>query len=371
MLLVGVFAAGLARLLDLRLRTGDVYPRGSSLRGDPQGTKVLFTALDQIGLATSRNRDPNPSRALGGRELTLLVPALDPCELLGGSSVLAATDTLVRRGARAIVLLDEQGLTCLDGGREGPELLSRKTRPGPGLLEHWGLWVGQMRGEREPSQPAVRDALASDELPERLRLPGPLAFTGLSPDWSVVYRRHQRPVAIQRRLGQGTLVVLSSTYPLTNQAMLEARSSALVWWLLGGRRAVVFDEVHLGVAEERGVVHLASSLGLLGGLGGLLVVFALLAWRGAAPFCPRRERAAAQAPAGGAPPELVALLTRAVPPRELVTTCVHERLATLRERERARLYFPALAGAADPRAARDIVPHFNGLVRLFSERHRP
>ncbi|HEX9880373.1 MAG TPA: hypothetical protein VGB25_09285, partial [Candidatus Binatia bacterium] len=45
LLVVVLFAGGLARLFVQRFERGDVYPPYSSLRTDPLGTKVLYDSL--------------------------------------------------------------------------------------------------------------------------------------------------------------------------------------------------------------------------------------------------------------------------------------------------------------------------------------
>ena len=55
-LLLLIFAAGVAHLFALRFESGDVYPAYSSLRSDPLGTKALYESLENIAsLSVSRN----------------------------------------------------------------------------------------------------------------------------------------------------------------------------------------------------------------------------------------------------------------------------------------------------------------------------
>ncbi len=364
---LGLFGYGLLNLLDRRFDAGDVYPAGSSLRADPLGTKVLFSALERLELEVSRNLDAEPAVPAEPHEVVLILPALDSCDLLQGSRILGAADSFARRGARVLLLLDHEQLSCAPG-LTSARLFGPRGQGGPSLLGHWGLALEA--AELAGASTAIRDADAAQSVPAEVVVPGRLSLAALSPDWQVVLRRQQRPVAAVRRLGQGSLAIVTSSFPLSNEAMQSARSTELLLWLLGGARRVVFDEAHLGVSEERGVVQLLGKLHLYGFVFGLLALFGLFAWRRLATFCPRPVREQTLAPPAGVPGELVALLMRALPDDELVKACVRERLSALGQRERTRLCLPALASANHHTGARDVPEHYNALVRLFSERRR-
>ena len=58
-LLVGALLYGVVRLISVRENVGDIYPRYSTLRADPLGSKALFEALDGVnGIRVSRNFQP-------------------------------------------------------------------------------------------------------------------------------------------------------------------------------------------------------------------------------------------------------------------------------------------------------------------------
>ncbi len=366
--LIALFVLGSWALVAGRFDAGDIYPPGSSMRGDPQGTKVLYRALSESDRRVSRNLDADPALPAEPHDLVLVIAALDPCDLVQGSQILGAADDLARRGTRVLLLLDDQQLSCTKSGRSPVELFSRGQQGGPSLLGHWGLALEAL-GPASTST-AVRDDQAPLAVPSHVTLPGRLAIAALSPEWQVVLRREQRPVAAVRHLGEGSLALLTSTFPLTNEAMSRARSTELVTWLLGGRRRVVFDEVHLGLSAESGVVQMLGSLHLYGACTGLLALFALSVWRRSARFCPRHATSEPSALQAGVPQELVALLMRALHSDELVKTCVRERLATMAARERSELSLPALARANHPNGAGDVAEHYNALVQLFSGKHR-
>jgi len=76
------FGLGLARLLNLRLEVGDVYPPYSSHRTDPLGASALADALAEVGVDVQRNHKPL-SRLPAGRGATLMVLGAAPRWLEG------------------------------------------------------------------------------------------------------------------------------------------------------------------------------------------------------------------------------------------------------------------------------------------------
>jgi hypothetical protein len=171
-------------------------------------------------------------------------------------------------------------------------------------------------------------------------------YFDLEPDagWRVIYRRGGEPVLVERQHGRGSIVLVADAYFLSNEALQRAREPALLAWLVGPHRRVVFGEAHLGVVANPGVAALARRYGLAGGCFTLLLLAALFVWRRMAGFIPPAEAAGEVAltyhPAAG----LEALLRRSVAPAELVPTCVHEWRTTAREADRARVE-AALAAA--------------------------
>ena len=66
------FCYGVAHLLVLRFKTGDVYAPYSSLRSDPLGTRALFESLARLnGLSVRRNYEAL-SKFGAGRDTTIL-----------------------------------------------------------------------------------------------------------------------------------------------------------------------------------------------------------------------------------------------------------------------------------------------------------
>lgn len=98
LLLGGVFMFGIWRLFDLRFATGDVYPRYSSLRADPEGTRALYDSLSEMpGYQVSRNYRPLARLAPGDQ--TVLYLGSSPEDL----DQIKALEDLAKAGARVVI----------------------------------------------------------------------------------------------------------------------------------------------------------------------------------------------------------------------------------------------------------------------------
>ena len=66
------FCYGVAHLLVLRFKTGDIYAPYSSLRSDPLGTRALFESLTRLNDVSVRRNYEVFSKLASGRNTTIL-----------------------------------------------------------------------------------------------------------------------------------------------------------------------------------------------------------------------------------------------------------------------------------------------------------
>ncbi len=340
-----LFAAALARLLALRLAGGDVYPASSSLNADPLGTRALHDALARLpGLSVSRNHAPL-TRLGDGAGTTLFVLGAAGIEGEDESGPEgAALRRFVGSGGRLVLgFLGAETRSVLAAPKksERPPRDDRAPdetpRPSPaplfaskgrGLLESWGV-----RLARHPLAKGVKPALArATSSAEALALPAELTWHGRTSfetraGWSVLYTSSGYPVLVERRIGAGSIVLLSDSYPASNEAVVKERRSALLSYLTGSSRRVVFDETHLGVLESEGVASLGRRYRLTPFLASLLVLAGLFVWKNATSLLPRGDARAARGDAVSGRDSfsgLVGLLTRGLAPKELPGALVDE-----------------------------------------------
>lgn len=346
--LLGLFAFGVARLFTMRFRAGDVYPAYSSLRSDPLGTRILYEALSLCeGVAVERLHEPLAARAGEPAATVLFLGAPSGNPLYVDRHAAAFAGGMIRDGGRLVVTFmprnwksgDGDGGGNADKGEEEDEADAKEPkerkrdedRPEAQPVSLMALWgVGF---EDLPADQAELAFLAPGfepaGLPPAVSCHTSLVFTNGAPEWRTVYARRNRPVIIARDFGRGSVVLSAMSYFVSNEAMRRERHPALLAWLLGPHRRVVFDEYERGLARQRGVATLARQYGLQWFAAGLLLLALLFVWRGATVFVPPPAAAGGDARAVVAAGKdskagLTNLLRRSIPPGAVLATCVAE-----------------------------------------------
>ena len=354
LLLVAVagFVLGLAHLFRLRFESGDAYPRYSSLRTDPLGTKGLYDSLSTL-LPVARNVR-NLARLGDGQGTTLLILAVDHRDLEVPPSEFKALETFVRSGGRLVISFDpsygpEHSSGFPLGSRAGATRWrgtnAPSARPGGGgsqegplvALETQWAWtffhLPLERGTNGVHLPA----------PARRRdtgMPGPLELpqhTALvmrpeDPAWQVLYARdcptNTAATILERRLGRGSLVLVADSWPFSNEALRRDRQSSLLSWVTGPASRVLFEETHLGTQVEPGIAGLAREYRLGGFFAAALVLAGLFVWRNSSSFLPPLPDPAAGAPSlipgRDSSAGFINLLRRSIAPVDLMTVCLQQ-----------------------------------------------
>lgn len=355
-------AAGTAWLVvSWRFDAGDLHPAYSTHRADPMGAAALYESLARLpGLTVTRNeRDLETADLPPGAALVLL--GVDPEWRLAGR--LAALEAFVRQGGCLVLALrplqDDGRLVVdrLETQRRGPR--RGASRPSKG-------WPGGLLVESEPDVDQLLErlgvelgyaALPRDELAERAMAVVAVSGNGPVPrqrvawysaltfslpddvtDWQTVLRRGEAPVVIARPVGQGRVVLATDSYWLSNEGLRRERPAALLAWLVGPHRRIVFDESHLGVVQTPSAGDLARQYGLTWPLAGLVLIGLLFVWRSMSRLVPppvdwaaglRREAAQGKTAGEG----FVHLLRVNITPGRLLPVCLAEWVRTVgRER---------------------------------------
>lgn len=306
------FAWGLVRLYDLRLVAGDIYPVYSSYRSDPLGAKVLFESLAQLpGYTSERNfRDLDDLHQNSGTLLWLgedpFLFALRPEEDFKQFEAIASRGIRLVFAMAPIKRLPPSAQTVL------------KERS---LEKRWGItfvYVRRLASETEDHE---------GPLPKRTAL--------------VIKTGAQVTPFVEEQFGKGSVVLIDTAYPLSNEALATERDTPLIERVLGANHTVIFDEHHLGLSENASIAMLARKYRLMGLAAGLLILAALFIWRNSSPLLPPRRRPAwdeARLAAGrDSASALQHLLRRNIAESDLIPACVREWEKSGRE---ARGYSP-------------------------------
>lgn len=362
-MLTAAFAAGLTHLLKLRLDAGDVYSPYSSLRADPLGAKVLHDSLAELeSVEVGRNLMPlqylkvdeeTVVLYLGADFMDLVIPSAEDQKLLR-EQLLA--------GARVVVALlptNSEHLAYLVDDDSSSASASTSGQNAP--LSKEGMEESQRKAERERRRRLAMIDLESSSvvlrgldvemtyraLPEsrekgvltRLAVPAAsdlqtsipwhsaLGFRNLDEPWRPVLVRDGVPVVIERSFGKGSLVLMTDSYPFSNEMAFRNPDGRFVAWVVGNRSKVLFDETHLGLGEQPGVASLARRFRLHGLAGGILVLVALFVWRAGSSLVPRRDEDGPDlnmSSGRDAATGLVHLLRRTIPGPDLLEACYEE-----------------------------------------------
>ncbi len=288
--LIVLLAWGLEQVVVSPLQTGAAYPEYSSLRSDPMGTMALYESLGKIlkvnRLYKSRMRvDPGPGT-------TIFVLGVDPVAWTKlKTDTLKQYEALTSKGARLVIAF----LPVSEPWKD------TEARP---VESRWHIGFVYRNLHVEPGEIPRESAL---ELK-----PG-VEWTKLGAG------------AFERKLGKGSVVLISESYPLSNEGLREERNAGLIVKLAGPAQEVIFDENHFGVVESGSITKLMRKYHLEGALALLALVAALFLWRSASSLLPSRAPGAEQAVAGRDSLDgMVALLRRGIPERDLVRVCYGE-----------------------------------------------
>ena len=410
LVLLAGFGFGLARLLDLRLAGGDVFPAYSTLRSDALGAKALHDSLAELpDLRVERayrtwRRQFAPAFVAANRaavetvpldQTTLFVVGLEPQRwpYLFRRDELDTLEELTRRGLRVVLtfrpLKTVPTTQSLRHQREEEEERLKKAAekrdrhdrdkdgeatPPPAKTRHeedadkkdaedarrelsvmfpvdvsarWKLDFHRVRLDgrgrlpdkfQPPPDPSVATPAAGSEARVGAETVSwhsladwdadPPAAAAPPALWHALLRRNRgRAVLVERSFGAGSIALATDSFFLSNEALAgDDRHAALLAALVGPKaRRIIFDERHLGVSEDPGMMTLVRRYGLDGALAALGLLVALFLWRNATSLAPPRpepvEVNGAEGVAGReASAGFGALLRRGVAVKELVPT---------------------------------------------------
>jgi hypothetical protein len=286
---------GLNEIVRSPLESGDVYPPYSSLRSDPLGARALYESLAELPeLQVSRLYKSR--EVLADRDAAIFVLGVDPNGWLSvAAKTLEQYEKLVSAGGRLVIGF----------------LPVRVHVPPTGALAVEQRWHLRLR------------AVGSRVSPVLQRDPGFGFVTG--PEWTVLESNGRYATALERNFGAGSIVLLTSCFPLSNEGLSSARKPDLIARIVGAARRVWFDEEHFGVAESGSVATLLRKYRLEGGVAVLLLTTLLFLWRSTSSFLPPASRAKSEMVTGRDSMDAMAsLLRRGIPRKNLIAACREE-----------------------------------------------
>jgi hypothetical protein len=420
-----VFLAGVYWLFQLRFRRGDIYPPYSTFRADPLGCKAFYESLGAYeGVSARRALEPfdqledvegsvflnlgvvaspfawerefvTDMRQFihhGGRLIISFAPVtrrVDPWAYEFEDEDSASEDE--ESASEDEVLKDEDEDRDEDSASEDEESASedevlkdededRDEESRSRFMKQslaWGLTNVVL--DAEPGGTAMRSATAADlDLPDSIPGRTRLAFGAIHEDWKTLYAIDGHPVILERLIGDGTVIVSSLSYIVSNEAIKNDRHTRLLAWLVGPHDTAIFNEYLHGIVHRTGIAALARQYQLEPLFAGLLLLAALFIWRSICPLVPPGiGDAGADSDGGistgrGSGSALVNLLRRNIPRQKILPACYNEW-----KRTRGHEILPdeLRSGIADafresrlaPAAKRKPAHTYNRLHQLLSE----
>jgi hypothetical protein len=345
---------------------------------------VYFDSLAQLGETRTRRHQQPIARLPERGDAALFVFGLAWREFAAEQDEFNALETFVRGGGRLVVTLypeRTQPRQFVSGqGSNAPvfksPLQEEMRRPPINLREEWGFGLDYipLPRQRMTLLPVKAVRVIPADVPAELSWHSALVFTNLDSSWRVVYARDSRPVMIERMVGAGTIVLATDSFFVSNEAMRSERSPALLSWLPGRSREIVFDETHLGVIERAGVAVLARRYRLHGTVLALIGLALLFIWKNSMSFVPRPSDSATATPVLGreSAAGFQSLLRRSLPPGELLQACLDEwhkaaaldPRASAARRARMRTVVEAHNAAEKP----NLVDTYREIARLLNQK---
>jgi hypothetical protein len=324
-------AASLYQLFALRFEAGDIFPAGSSLRSDPLGSMALYQALERTGgVKVERNY-----RSLANQKVaacTILLLGNNHHELTTAhKQEIAEVDQLVAAGNRVVVAFNPVTTVPESRPEPSPKPVDAKTPKAVKAPDTaWGISTSYLPvSEAAPDKTLVKANLTEPglALPAEIRLLSRLTLQPPPTGWRTIYAVDGKAVVLERSIGSGSLVLVSDSSLFSNEALKADRQAALLVWLLGEHRRIIFDEFHLGVSEQGGIMMLAQRFGLLPLIGVLLLMAGLYIWQQSIPLNPAGAVASSDLAVGVTHDSfsgLVNLLQRSIPANQLLKVCCQE-----------------------------------------------
>jgi len=379
LVLAAGFAWGMIHLFQLRFEGGDIYPPYSSLRADPLGVEVFYEGLQSIPEMTVGRFYQTSAKLTGNRRRALFLFGVDKDELrLTPEPDFKALQTFLYNGGRVVITFLPAGTEQKTWTPHAPTNDLAEAAKTVSMLDKFGFGVeddtlfipnttAKWAGSNTP--PA--------ELPTSLSWHSADYFRDMDTNWYTLYQRGNHPVIVERAFGPGSLVLSSDSYYVSNEAVRRERHPALLAWLVGGRREVLFDETHLGVEEHPSVGTLLRQYHLGGLLAGLLLVAGLFVWQSSVPLLPplpdEPEGRAALVQGQDASAGFASLLRRSIPPSEILSVCFAEWKSGCAQNPRAAARLAAIEKIVETEqslapGARRPVEAWQDIQRILTER---
>jgi hypothetical protein len=241
------------------------------------------------------------------------------------------------------------------------------------VAKRWGFGFGYLPEEKKAYDRHAALVEPGGKLEADLTWHSALYFRDLKPHWKVLYMCGTMPVIIERKYGDGSIVLVADSYLVSNEALRKERHPRLLARLVAGPPQVIFDEESRGLRDSPGIASLARKYRLHGVVAGLVLLAIFFVWKNSVRFIPAYEAPFAEADviAGKESSEgFINLLRRSIRPAVIFETCLAEWRKTFARnpRELAKVEEIVAQEQARPTRERDPIAAYRAISRAIKHR---
>jgi hypothetical protein len=315
--------------LKVRLETSDSFPEYSTYRADPKGLRAFYESLQSTDLVQVSRRLQSSKILPSGENRVLVLAGVGAEQETVTDEDAALFTHWLETGGRLIIALRPEKIS-FSKGQLAPGASQEEKEGRPFVL--WQTLIRRWGADLIPvseTHAATVTSTSFGTLPHWL---GRNSFDRLTSDWKVIAVQGNKNVIIERPFAQGSIVLLADTYPLSNEALAADRNTAFLLWLIDNRRGVQFEETHLGLSEQPGIMTLAQRYGLQGTLISIVAVLLLFIWKCQYTLVPRTRSDQNRSTVAGSSSDQVflSLLQRTLSQKDLLGVCITTWLKTAR-----------------------------------------
>jgi hypothetical protein len=396
LLCAALFGGTIYLLIKDRFESGDVYPPSSSLRSDPLGAMILFESLRALpGVKVQRDHNA-VNRLPAGQQTTYLHLAAKSGQWREmPPDLYRVIDRFLLEGGRLVITLTPQYRIRETPVKDEPEKegdadkkedkdpapkdekpkKEEKDRSIVSLEEKWGLKLTQQASD-DPEN--IARNVSTLPLPPEVKWNGNIVLQDPDASWQVLYKTDRGAVLAEKKRGPGSIVIVTDSYFVSNEALVRDRHPELLAWLVGSSDHIVFDEAHHGIRESPGIAALARKYQLHGGVAALIILAALFIWKSSSPLAPLRatsEKSGTILMGRTSGAGFVSLLKRNIPANRVLEICLEEwrkafsHSSRFTPQEKAAVEEIARAETAAPSKERDPVTAYQKICTAL-RRHR-
>ncbi len=350
--IITFFIFGTYWLFSLQFEAGDIYPPYSSLRSDPLGTRAFFESCDNLNqISTERNFLPF-KRIKWEKADTFFFAG---SKRLPVKSRMEAFNKQAKKGKRIVYMLF-------------PVDRMARLKKGKSI----GSWETKGFTVKKFDWKSKDKSIADYRFDNRLSLHSNRYFQIKDNSWKTILSYHNYPVIIEKKIGNGSIVMTTDSYYISNEILKKNPTPKLLLWLIGGKTRIVFDEAHFNIKANYGIASLIKEYDLVFFFITIIIVTILFIWKNATHFIPPLSTGTyddenilmeKDSRAG-----LINLLYRNINKKDLLKKCMEEYKRTLNKRTNTKDTITKAENVVENIEPKEIISGYNEISKILSKK---